>query len=134
MCPDTTPQKYNRIQAIFKSNRILGFLLILLILLITCQSQEKTKKRDLIPRDKLVPALVDMHLLYSIQTSTDFIELTRKMDSIDPYSYIFQKHKITKASFDSTISYYSQYPEELTYIYDEVIMQLTRKRDSINLH
>lgn len=107
-------------------------IITLLLLLISCQPSARTRKRDLIDRDKLVLVLVDMYMAYSIQTSPDFWELTRKVDSIDSYSYIYQKHGITKASFDSTISFYSQYPAELTIIYDEVIMQLTRKKDSID--
>lgn len=101
-------------------------------LLLFSMACEKTKPgKDLIPAETLVPVLVDLHLLYSVQTSQEFRTLTRAVDSIDTHSYIFEKHAITKVGFDSTISWYSRHPKRFTAIYDEVVMHLSQIADSL---
>lgn len=104
---------------------------ILLIFNISCQSGKTPPKKYLIQRDSLVTILVDLHLVHSIQTTFEYRQIAADYDSIDLYSKVFSRHGITKAAFDSTISYYAENPEELLNIYDEVIMQLTMMQDSL---
>ena len=105
---------------------------IILISLLGCEQNRPGK--ELIPPETLVPVIVDMHLLYSIQSSTVFRELSREVDSIDTYSYIFEKHDINRIQFDSTIAWYSRHPDLFTNIYDQVVMQLSRISDSLNFY
>jgi hypothetical protein len=84
----------------------------ILISLLACESSRPGK--ELIPADKLVPILVDMHLGYSIQATPEFRELSRTVDTVDTYSYVFVKHDVTKVMFDSTLSWYSQHPKRFT--------------------
>ena len=86
---------------------------------------------DLVPPETLVPMLIDFHLTYAIQSSTEFNEISRKVDSVDAFSYLFSKHGVSREDFDSTIAWYSRNPEHFTEIYDQVVMQLTRLMDSI---
>ena len=55
-----------------------------------------------------------------------------EVDSIDTYSYVFEKHGITKVQFDSTIAWFSRRPELFTEVYDEVVMLLSQRSDSIS--
>ena len=98
-------------------------LLVPLLVLVSCQKDKPD--RDLMERDELVPLLIDLHLVYAIQSTTDFRELSRKVDSVDTYSYIFEKYGIQKVVFDSTIAWYSRHPKHFTEIYDEVVMTHT---------
>jgi len=102
-----------------------------ILLLFSCTSDPKPEKDNFIEAERFIPLLVDVHMVYAIQTSPEFRELSQIYDTIEFYSYIFEKHNITKAAFDSTLSYYSKHPEELMGIYDEVIMQLNQKMDSL---
>jgi hypothetical protein len=106
-------------------------LIIFLTVIFSCRPDQKPPKQYFVPRDKLVGVLVDMHLLYGIQSTPEYRALATAYDSIDLYSVVFARHGITKAAFDSTIAYYSGRPEDLTSIYDEVIMQLTMMQDSL---
>ena len=96
-----------------------------------CESSRPGK--ELIPPETLVPILVDMHFGYAIQASPEFRALSRTVDTVDTYSYIFIKHDVTKVMFDSTLSWYTQHPKLFTEIYDEVVMQLTQLYDSLVL-
>ncbi len=105
--------------------------LLTLLVLISCSSGKKPDADLLIPDDKLVPVLVDLHLIYALQTTQEFRSLANQYDSIDVHSDIFEKHNITKAQLDTTLSYLSKNPKDLLDIYDEVIMLLNLMQDSI---
>jgi len=105
--------------------------LLVFLFLVSCSSKDKPDARLLIPDDKLVPVLVDLHLVYALQTTQEFRGLVNQYDSIDVHSDIFSKHNITKTQLDSTLSYLSRNPQDLLDIYDEVIMQLNQMQDSI---
>lgn len=98
-------------------------------MLLSCQ-QDKPQK-DVLEKEELVPLLVDLHLLNAIESSVEYRKIAMDVDSIDSYSYIFEKHGTTKAEFDSSLAWYSRHPKLFTEIYDEVIMNLTRLQDSI---
>jgi hypothetical protein len=107
---------------------IFSFLLIL-----GCGSQRGIKKKYLLDRNTFVDLLVDIHLAYAIQGSSEYHEIARKYDSIDVHSIIFRKYDVEKAAFDSTMSYYTKKPEDLIKIYDEVIMRLNQLQDSVKV-
>ena len=110
------------------------FIILCLFIFFGCQTEKKPPKKYFLTRDQIIPVLVDMHLVFAIQTTPEFHELTRLYDSIDLHSDIFKKHNIEKAAFDSTMSFYSKNPEYLIDIYDEVIMRLSKLQDSIKAY
>ena len=105
-----------------------------LFLFLGCNAEKKPPNKYLLTSDQLIPVLVDLHLIYAIQSTPEFHQLTNLYDSIDLHSAVFKKHNVTKAAFDSTISYYSDNPEYMIDIYDEVIMRLSKLQDSIKLN
>ena len=108
--------------------------LLAILFLLSCSSHNKPDANLLIPGDKLVPVLVDLYLVYALQTTHEFRELVNQFDSIDVHSDIFEKHNITKVQLDTTLSYLSKNPQDLLDIYDEVIMQLSQMQDSIKTY
>ena len=106
-------------------------IIIALVLLSFGACKHNKPGNYIIPQETLVPVLMDMHLTYALQSSTELRKLAREVDSIDVYGYIFDKHNISRVRFDSTIAWYSRNPELFIKIYDQVIMQLTQLQDSI---
>jgi hypothetical protein len=106
---------------------------ILLISLVLYACERKKPGKELIPPETLVPVLVDLHLMYSIQSSPSFRSIARDVDTIDTHSYIFEKYHVSKVKFDTTIAWYSRHPELFTEIYDEVVMQLSKLSDSLGI-
>jgi hypothetical protein len=110
-------------------------LLLLLTLLTLASCRDRTTgmpRRQVIPRDKFVDVLVDMHKMDAL---TNYYELFHKMehgDSIDPYSPILNKYGYSKARFDSTISAYTRHPLKFQKVYDDVILKLTLELDTLN--
>lgn len=108
------------------------FLLICLALfpIVACNKDKPGK--DIITPETLVPVLVDLHLVYAIQSDPTFRTIALQFDSVDTHTYVFDKYDVTRVKFDSTIAWYTRHPNLFTGIYDEVVMQLTRILDSID--
>jgi hypothetical protein len=110
-------------------NRLI--LLIVLVPFITVSCQQDRPHKDVLEKDELIPLLVDLHMVYAIQSSVEFRKISQEVDSVDTYSYIFEKHGVPKVVFDSSIAWYSRHPKLFTEIYDEVVMNLTQMQDSL---
>jgi hypothetical protein len=102
-------------------------LLIIAAFLSACGDSDLGKRpKYVLPEEKMIPILVDLHMAESEKqlTGGDFAD-TARTDTISFYK-IFAKNKITKAEYDSSMMYYSKRPEMLDAIYDEVINELSR--------
>lgn len=114
-------------------NRVLNkalFLLLATFFVIfgfSCAEKKSISGKDFIPHDSLVQILTDLHLMDGVTNDTRFYHKFNPGDSIDMYTWIFEKHSITKEKYELTILEYSKYPELLDQIYDEVLMQLNLK-------
>jgi hypothetical protein len=113
-------------------NRFILPILWLLLVMAACQRDRPQK--DLLEKDEMIPLLVDLHMVYAIQSSVEFRKILLDADSVDTHTYIFDKHGVSKAVFDSSIAWYSRHPAIFTEIYDEVVMNLTQMRDSLEMH
>lgn len=113
-------------------NRFVIPILWLLPVVVACQRDRPQK--DLLEKDEMIPLLVDLHMVYAIQSSVEFRKILLDTDSVDTHTYIFYKHGVSKAVFDSSIAWYSRHPTIFTEIYDEVVMNLTQMRDSLEMH
>jgi len=92
-----------------------------LFLFLGCNAEKKPPNKYLLTRDQLILVLVDLHLIYAIQLTSEFHQLTNLYDSIDLHSAVFKNHNVTN-------------PEYMIDIYDEVIMRLSKLQDSIKLN
>jgi hypothetical protein len=106
-------------------------LLVPLYIMVSCQRDRPHS--DLLGKDELIPVLIDLHMAYAIQSSVKFRNISLDVDSVEVYSYIFDKHNVSKVVFDSSIAWYSRHPKLFTEVYDEVVMDLTQLRDSLEV-
>ena len=106
-------------------------LIIATIFLALAACKHNRPGKDIIPPEEIVPVLVDMHLVYAVQSAPEYRTIYRQADSVDVYGYIFEKHGIDRVRFDSSIAWYSRHPKLFTEVYDQVVMQLTRLSDSL---
>jgi hypothetical protein len=129
------------------------FLLFLTLFALACnQPKEKAveKPADLIPEDKMVQVLADVHLLEAALNlrfpqanhplhNNGPIELMH--DTIVPNNFpdansqvplswydIFQKNGVTKKQYESSMKWYCSDPEKLSALYDDVIVELTKRQ------
>jgi hypothetical protein len=122
---------------------------ILLLLFVSCGEEKVTEKapENLLEKEKMVQVLADVHLLEaSLNLRSPSVIRPMKIipnpnleplppepvDSKSPLPYydIFKKHGVTRAQYEETMKWYSAHPEELNLLYDEVIVELTKRQAS----
>ncbi len=106
------------------ANLFLSFCLLALIL--ACQNGPNSK---IIPRDKLVNLLVDLHLADAFASDYQLPQQLRTIDSLNLYASVLSKYGTDKASFDSTMKWYAYHPKKLDALYDEVFGKLDKQNE-----
>lgn len=108
------------------------------------QNISMDKPVDLIPEDKMILVLTDVHLLEgaigfnvprpaSIMPNIMNGEQIRQIPAVTdqkamPYYDIFKKHGVTRLQFEESFRWYSMDTEKFTLMYDEVINELVRRQ------
>lgn len=95
-------------------------------LLISC-NQSKMKIPDgILNPEELIPLLVDIHLIDGYLHQKRIVRQAKEDSAFNYYSSILLEHDISRPMFDSTILFYTQYPEEFAKIYDDVLEELSK--------
>lgn len=94
-------------------------------------SGEKIKKTEIIPREHIVPILVEIHLADALLQMPIVRQNYPGRDSISNYQDILKKHGYSKEMFDRTIEHYENDPDELNDLYEEVVSELTQLQSEI---
>jgi len=79
---------------------------------------------DIIQPDAMESLLYDYHLASTMSTSLPYNETYKKEAYFD---YVFQKHNVTEAEFDSSMVWYTRHAEELAAIYHSLQERLERE-------
>ena len=79
---------------------------------------------DIIQPDAMESLLYDYHLASTMSTSLPYNENYKKEAYFD---YVFQKHNVTEAEFDSSMVWYTRHAEELATIYRSLQERLERE-------
>ena len=89
--------------------------IIALLFMVSCSTHVP---RGVIKPDKYAWILKDIHQLDAMRT----LEYIQTPDQLldDQYQMIFEKYGVTKAEFDSSLSWYWHHQKELLIVYDSV--------------
>ncbi len=100
--------------------------------LLSCKEDFTTiNKRKMIPREKFVEMLTDIHMVDVLTVGPAFTRKYQPDDSLDIYGSVFKKYNVTKADFDSTVAMYIRQPEIYLKVYDEVLLKLNYMLDTL---
>lgn len=107
-------------------NYILRLVALSTTLLIgSCQRPALSQHQRTIDNDELVSILTELHLADAEAGANKLTDAAIAANPTTEYSRVFDKHHTTSAAFKETMAYYSDHPDELVKIYDEVIERLT---------
>ena len=110
---------------------ILRFIYILFIALFATACSDDVKvPKDILPKDKMVAVMADMHIAEAAVNSRSYILGNQEYLYYigDVYKHVYKSHKITKAQFDKSYAYYSSHPELFNAVYQDVISELSNKQ------
>ena len=105
---------------------------IILLLTTGCGEKKQIKGRAFLPREEMVELMLDIHLLDGITNDVKYYHKYNPNDSIDLYGLIFEKHGVSRETFDTTLTEYTRYPNLLDELYNEVMMKLNLMHDQID--
>jgi len=97
------------------------------ILFFSCSKKEEKIPAGIISKEKMVQLLVDYHLAESQAQLNALADDTRPLRQAF-YKYLFTKHQTNYQQLKKSFDFYSSRPEIFSKIYDEVIIELSKKQ------
>jgi len=97
--------------------------IMMLVLMTSCG---KEIPKDIIQPDKMEAVLYDYHMAMSISNNQHHMENPQKKSLMN---YVYDKHQITAASFDSSMVWYTRETQELTAIYERLEKRFKREHN-----
>ena len=104
--------------------------LIILLFSLSCKQKDSIPE-NLIPKDKMIDILIDMHLADAIFTSPTVRSLFAERDSVNFYEVIFENYGYTRIDFDTSVYYYSHNINEYNKMYIEVLNRLNEMETEV---
>jgi hypothetical protein len=110
--------------------KMMDFVLMGLIVLIiqSCSAPVVIIPNDVLSQDKMVSVLTDVHLAEAAITLKFTNKDTSKLQAATFYNFIYKAHKTTKEQFTKSYDFYVSHPELLNKIYDDVLIELSKKQ------
>ena len=102
---------------------------LIAVALLSCGQNERPE--GIMDREAFKAALLDAQLIEARMNHEMVLEQMEVMPAQKYYEELFEKHGITDEQFNKTFRYYSKQPDELGAIYEEIIAELTLRKDSI---
>ena len=109
-------------------------LIFVLLSLLGCKPSDRTPEPDkLIPRDKMVDIMTDVEV---VEAQLRFQQTRINNDSLQKektksYDSLYMYYKVTPEQFSQSLKYYQGDLENFEHMIDEVILSITRARDSV---
>jgi hypothetical protein len=97
-------------------------ILFALLLVVSCGGEKLPQ--GILPKDKMVPMLVDQHLAETIFAQRFTFGLKSDNTLNDLYLSILKKYGVDRKVFEESVFYYSKHPKQYKKIYDEVLNRL----------
>lgn len=108
---------------------IIAFLLIL-ALTISCSSRKDVIiPPEIIPQDSMTALLVDMYLSESMLSNINSRYDSLKKFRREQLDGILKENQVSRARFDSSYHFYETHLELLQKIQDDVVIELTKRKD-----
>jgi hypothetical protein len=100
-----------------------------------CEKAVVPKPKKLVPRDRMVDMLTDMHIAESVfQNRRYSTEQVIQFTEADFYYSILKKHEVADSTFEQSLIYYSSLPKEFEKIYSRVLNKLNEmEQDQLKL-
>lgn len=101
---------------------------ILVICLVACTPKDPVPK-DLLEREQFKEILLQAQLIEARVNHELIVEHISQVPTQQYYAELFEREGVSEAQFTTTFKYYTARPEELQAIYEEIITELTFRKD-----
>jgi len=111
---------------------LIGFIALSLLFFVGCDNAEKNYK-PVINEEQMVDLLVEIHLADATLNRAVNRGKINNSQVKGYYKEILEAHNITRAQFDSLYNYYSKDFDRFEKLYDDVILELQKRKKDIEL-
>jgi len=109
------------------------FLILFFCLIISCNRNIKPDPpENLINEEKIISVIIDVHIADGLIFRANVPSKSRKLFSESIHKSVFSKYGITRAIFDSSISYYMKNTEAFEKMYEKVLIELSKIEGNID--
>ena len=105
-----------------------SFLVIIFLILISCGEKVIEEPENLISKQKMAEILYDLALINAARSTNPKI---LEEHSVEPTSFLFEKHNIDSLQFVQSDVYYASIPVEYESIYENVASKLEEHKAAI---
>ncbi|CAN5435719.1 hypothetical protein BH11BAC1_BH11BAC1_03140 [soil metagenome] len=116
---------------IYSCRRLFVAFAVLSVFIFSCSKSKPEIPKGILTQNEMIPVLVDIHIA---QAATGLFNSgdTSKYTMNDYIPYILSIHHIEKAVYDSSVDFYTQHPEIMQEMYDDVIDELSKKQGEVS--
>jgi hypothetical protein len=104
--------------------RALSFVLIFIIFQ-ACSSKQEQDQGPVLPKEKMVSILTDVHIAEAVVNARSFPLDTSVLLFRNIENQLLAKHHVTRPQFDSSYQWYARHVEEYQDLYAQVIDSLS---------
>ena len=105
---------------------------LFLLILFSCSEKQNTDE-NIISKEKFTNILEKIHLVESEFQLNKINNTERYKNKLSSdYQEIFSEYNVSKTDFENTLQYYSERPELLENMYEEILSNLKEKRTQLN--
>ncbi|WP_266205445.1 DUF4296 domain-containing protein [Pontibacter kalidii] len=103
------------------------FSILFCLSLLGCQPQDNQKPKDMIPQEKLVRILADIHTAEALIESSVIYPDTALMTYNQEQEKILEQYNVTQEQFKDTYNYYLRNLREMDVLYEIVVDTLSMR-------
>lgn len=106
--------------------RLIGIFVVLAVFMAACDKPVIEKPKKLIPRDKMIDIITDMHYAEALYQNRRYSsDQFSRFTEADFYYSILKKYNYADSVFEKSLIYYSSTPKEYEKIYSRVLNKLS---------
>lgn len=99
------------------------------LLLMACSGQDATPPADVLPRARFKSILLEAQLIEARMNHELVIAHFTSIPGDQYYGEMFKAQGTTKEQFQRSFAYWSGRPDDMKAIYEEIVAELSRRRD-----
>lgn len=106
--------------------------LFILILLSACKQGMPDIPADVLPREKMIAIMEDMHIADAVAENKGQMGMDEKMLAEEYHEQLFKNHGTTRAEFVKSFKFYEDNPKVLDEMYNTVLQDLSKREAAVS--
>ncbi len=106
-------------------------LVYMALLLAACSGGTENPPADVLPRDRFRDALLEAQLIEARMNHELIVSHHSAIPADQYYAEMFKAQGTTREQFQRSFTYYSGRPEQMKAIYEEILVELSKRKDEL---